>query len=292
MQITKLEDVRQRPRRVALGEFDGVHAGHREVIAGNDTVLTFEPHPAIVVRPDRAPRLLTSLDVKIELIAGLGVQELVIVPFDASFARQEPAEFVDSVLVRALTATHVSVGANFRFGHGARGDAALLAADSRFETNVVPLVSIDGVEVSSTLIRSLVEQGDVAAATRLLGAPFRIASAVVPGDQRGRELGFPTANLIPDPIYVAPAYGVYAARAGDHLAAVNVGVRPTFGEGLVPLVEAYLIDFAGDLYGQTLTVEFIERLRGELRFDSAQDLITQMAADVERTRELLGSTVE
>jgi len=292
MQITKLEDVRQRPRRVALGEFDGVHAGHREVIAGNDTVLTFEPHPAIVVRPDRAPRLLTSLDVKIELIAGLGVQELVIVPFDASFARQEPAEFVDSVLVRALTATHVSVGANFRFGHGARGDAALLAADPRFETNVVPLVSIDGVEVSSTLIRSLVEQGDVAAATRLLGAPFRIASAVVPGDQRGRELGFPTANLIPDPIYVAPAYGVYAARAGDHLAAVNVGVRPTFGEGLVPLVEAYLIDFAGDLYGQTLTVEFIERLRGELRFDSAQDLITQMAADVERTRELLGSTVE
>lgn len=291
MLITMLDEVRPRPRRVAVGEFDGVHIGHREVISGNDTVLTFEPHPAIVVRPDRAPRLLTSLDVKVQLIAGLGVQELVIVPFDATFALQEASEFIDSVLVNSLGATHVSVGANFRFGHGARGDAALLLADPRFATNVVPLVSIDGTEVSSTLIRSLVEQGEVGAAGRLLGAPFRVASKVVPGDQRGRELGFPTANLIPDPTYVAPGHGVYAARAGDHVAAVSVGVRPTFGEGLVPLIEAYLIDFTGDLYGQTLTVEFIERLRGELRFDSAQALITQMAADVERTRELLASEV-
>ena len=267
MLVTDLSDVEPRPRRVAVGEFDGVHVGHREVIAGNDTVLTFEPHPAAVVRPERAPKLLTSLEVKTELIAGLGVEELVIIPFDDGFAHQEASEFVDSVLVEKLGATSVSVGENFRFGHRANGDAALLAADTRFETRVVPLVSIDGVTVSSTRIRALVADGEVEQAARLLGAPFRIRGEVVGGDKRGRELGFPTANMVPDPELVCPGHGVYACRVGDRLAAVNVGVRPTFGEGLELLVEAFLLDFDGDLYGQVLTVEFIARLRGEARFD-------------------------
>jgi len=292
MRVTALKDVEPRPRRVAVGEFDGVHAGHREVIAGNDTVLTFEPHPATVVRPERAPKLLTSLEVKTELIAGLGVEELVIVPFDEVFAKQEAPEFVDSVLVERLGATSVSVGENFRFGHGVHGDATLLAADPRFETRVVPLVSIDGATVSSTRIRALVEVGEVEHAARLLGAPFRIRSQVVGGDQRGRELGFPTANMVPDDSLVCPGHGVYACRVGDRLAAVNVGVRPTFGDGLKLLVESFLLDFAGDLYGEVLTVEFIARLRGEARFANVDELMEQMARDVERTRELLASGVE
>jgi riboflavin kinase/FMN adenylyltransferase len=292
MRVTALSDVELRPRRVAVGEFDGVHLGHREVIAGNDTVLTFEPHPAVVLRPERAPRLLTSLELKKELIAELGVEELVIIPFDDEFAHKEPSKFVEDVLVGALGATHVSVGENFRFGHLARGDAALLQADGRFETRVVPLVHVDGHAVSSTRIRMLVAGGEVEEAGRLLGAPFRLRSEVIPGDQRGRELGFPTANMIPDPGLAWPAHGVYACRAGERLAAVNVGVRPTFGTGLHPLVEAYVLDFEGDLYGQRLTVEFVARLRGEERFDSVEDLVEQMQRDVGRTRELLASGVE
>ncbi len=292
MLVTALSDVDSRPRRVAVGEFDGVHVGHREVIAGNDTVVTFEPHPAVVVKPGRAPKLLTSLDVKIELIAALGVDELVIVPFDHEFAQREASEFIDTVLVDALGATHVSVGENFRFGCGTRGDAELLAADARFETRVVPLVKVDGEIVSSSRIRMLIEQGEVEEATRLLGAPFRIRGEVVPGDQRGRELGFPTANMVPDPELVCPAHGVYACRVGERLAAVNVGVRPTFGADLMPLVEAFVLDFEGDLYGQRLTVEFVARLRGEQRFESVDELVDQMHRDVERTRELLASRVE
>lgn len=291
MRVTALSEVQAHPRRVAVGEFDGVHVGHRAVIAGNDTVLTFEPHPATVVKPDRAPKLLTSLAVKSELIAGLGVQELVVVPFDERFAHQAPSEFVDSILVEALGASTVSVGQNFRFGYGACGDSALLAADDRFATRVVPLVSVDGATVSSSRIRALIADGEVGAAARLLGAPFQMRAEVVGGDQRGRELGFPTANMIPDPRLVCPAYGVYACRVGEYLAATNVGVRPTFGSDLMLLVESFLLDFDADLYGQELTVEFVERLRPEQRFDRADALIAQMHRDVERTRELLGSGV-
>jgi riboflavin kinase / FMN adenylyltransferase len=292
MRVTALTDVEPRPRRVAVGEFDGVHAGHREVIAGNDTVLTFDPHPAAVVKPDRAPKLLTSLEMKKELIAGLGVEELVIVPFDEVFAQQQASEFIGSVLVGKLGATSVSVGQNFRFGHGVHGDASLLQDDHRFETRVVPLVSIDGATVSSTRIRQLVAAGEVTEAARLLSAPFRIRGEVVGGDRRGRELGFPTANIVPDHELVCPGHGVYACRIGERLAAVNVGVRPTFGDGLKLLVESFVLDFDGDLYGQVLTVEFIARLRGEARFENIDELIEQMGRDVKRTRELLASGIE
>jgi riboflavin kinase/FMN adenylyltransferase len=288
MQITQLPEAQPRPRRIAVGEFDGVHIGHREVIAGNDTVLTFEPHPLQVVRPEAAPKLLTSLEVKAELIASLGVQELVLIPFDQTFAKQSPQEFIDDVLIGRLSATHISVGENFRFGHKAAGDTALLESDSRFTTRVAPLVEIDGEIVSSSHIRGLVLAGEVERAARLLGAPFQLRGEVVTGDQRGRTLGFPTANLVPDERLVCPGHGVYAARAAGACAAVNVGVRPTFGTGRAVLIESYLIDRDEDLYGKELRIDFLARLRGERRFPTVEALVEQMHDDVARARELCG----
>jgi riboflavin kinase / FMN adenylyltransferase len=290
MQVTMLADTQPRPRRVAVGEFDGVHLGHREVIAGNDTVLTFDPHPLAVIRPEAAPKLLTSLEVKIELVAALGVQELVVIPFDDRFGNQSPQEFIDHVLVDQLQATHVSVGENFYFGHGAAGDTDMLAADRRFETRVVTLVEVDGEIVSSSHIRGLVLAGEVDQAARFLGAPFALRGEVVHGDERGRTLGFPTANLVPDEHLVCPGHGVYAARAGGACAAVSIGVRPTFGSGRAVLVEAYLLDRDEDLYGRTLQIDFLSRLRGERRFDSIEALVEQMDRDVEQTRLLCGQS--
>ena len=178
MKVTWLPDAEPRPRHVAVGEFDGVHLGHREVIDGADTVLTFEPHPRVVVAPDAAPKLLTSLDVKTDLIAGLGVRELVVIPFDRSFAAQGPQEFIDSVLVEQLRAERVSVGENFRFGHKAKGDADLLRRQDAFEARVLPLVEVDGEIVSSTHIRGLVVAGDLEKANRFLGSPFQLRGAV------------------------------------------------------------------------------------------------------------------
>jgi riboflavin kinase / FMN adenylyltransferase len=288
MRITQLAQAEPRPRRVAVGEFDGVHLGHREVIRGNDTVLTFDPHPLQVIRPEAAPKLLTRLDTKADLIAELGVEELVVIPFDERFAQQSPQEFVDHVLVETLRAERVSVGENFRFGHRAAGDPGLLQADERFETRVVPLVEVDGEVVSSSHIRGLVLAGEVELAARFLGAPFQLRGEVVRGDERGRTLGFPTANIVPDESLVYPGHGVYAARGAGSCAAVSVGVRPTFGTGRAVLVEAYLIDRDVDLYGQQLAINFIRRLRGERRFESTDALVEQMHLDVERTRQLLG----
>lgn len=297
MRVTALDEAEPRPRRVAVGEFDGVHLGHREVIRGADTVLTFEPHPLAVIRPEAAPKLLTRLDVKAELVASLGVGEMVVIPFDGSFAAQSPRDFIDSVLVRRLGAIHVSVGENFRFGHRAEGDAGLLAADGRFQTRVVPLVEVEGEVVSSSHIRGLVLAGEVGQAAAFLGAPLQLRGTVVRGDGRGRELGYPTANLVPDDALVCPGHGVYACRAlgargdGDRCAAVNVGVRPTFASGRGVLVEAYLIDHEEDLYGHELALELIARLRGERRFESVPALVAQMGLDVERAREICSATV-
>jgi len=293
VKVTRLPDAEPRPRRVALGTFDGVHRGHREVIRGADTVLTFAPHPLSVIAPPRAPLLLTTLERKAELVAGLGVQELVVVPFDAAFAALTADEFVERVLVDRLRTTHVTVGENFRFGHGAEGDAARLQADGRFETRVAPLLEVDGEVVSSSHIRGLVLGGAVEYADELLGAPFTLTREVVHGDKRGRELGFPTANLLPADGYVTPGHGVYACRAttasGEtHAAATNVGVRPMFVTGRGELIEAFLLDFDGDLYGQTLRLEFLKRLRGEKRFETVEALIEQMNRDVDEARSLAG----
>ena len=286
IQVTQLPDAGARPRRIAIGTFDGVHVGHRKVIAGADTVLTFEPHPVKVIAPEAAPKLIMPFSAKRDVIEGLGVEELVVIPFDREFSKRSAEEFVEGVLIEQLGATHVSVGENFRFGAKAKGDQRMLAERDEFETQVVPLVEVDGETVSSTRIRALVEVGDVETAMRCLGAPFLLEGEVVPGDRRGRELGFPTANLVPDDELVHPGHGVYAGFANGHPAAIHVGVRPMFETGRGLLIEPHLIDWDGDLYGQTLRVAFIARLRGEKRFPSVEELIAAITQDVEDARKL------
>jgi riboflavin kinase/FMN adenylyltransferase len=291
VELVQLPDVEPRTRKVAVGTFDGVHLGHRKVIEGSDSVLTFEPHPVAVVAPQHAPKLLTPLDIKAELIAALGVDELIVIPFDRAFAQRSAREFIDGVLVQSLGATRVAVGENFRFGHRAQGDTQLLLADERFQTVVQPLLEIDGEIVSSSHIRGLVAAGEVDQAAHFLGAPFQLRGEVVHGDERGRTLGFPTANLIPADALVCPGHGVYACLADGRPAAVSIGVRPTFQTGRAELIEAYLLDFEGDLYGRQLRLDFLERLRGERRFESAQALVEQMHDDVRRTRAITAAAL-
>jgi riboflavin kinase/FMN adenylyltransferase len=292
MKITPLPEAQPKPgRKVAIGTFDGVHLGHREVIRGADTVLTFDRHPLSVVAPNAVPKLLNPPGIKADLIAGLGVDELVTIPFDREMAAKTADEFVQEVLVDRLGAEHVSVGENFTFGKKATGNAEFLASRPEFETRVVPLVEVEGETVSSSQIRGLVAAGEVDKASHFLGGPFLFEGVVVPGDKRGRELGMPTANIVPDDALASPGHGVYAAWAHGHPAAVNVGVRPTFDTGRGLLVEAYLLDFEGDLYGQTLRVAFLERMRGEKRFESVDDLVAQMRLDVDRAREIASATV-
>jgi riboflavin kinase/FMN adenylyltransferase len=287
VKVLPLDEVQPRPdrsRHVAIGTFDGVHLGHRAVIGGADTVLTFDPHPLAVINPDALPKLLMPFDIKRDVISGLGVEELVVIRFDPEFQALSAEQFVEEVLVGRLGASHVRVGENFRFGKKAQGDTDFLRSRQEFETEVVPMVDVDGETVSSTQIRALIAAGEVERAARFLGAPFMLEGEVVRGDGRGRELGMPTANLVPDPHYAVPGHGVYAAWAHGHPAAVNVGVRPTFDSGRGLLVEPYLIDFDDDLYGQTLRVAFVQRLRGERRFDSVDALVEQMHRDVEEVR--------
>jgi riboflavin kinase / FMN adenylyltransferase len=288
------------PRSVAIGTFDGVHLGHREAIRGSDTVLTFDPHPLAVIHPEATPKLLNPFPIKRDLIAGLGVEELVVIPFDRSFSELSAEDFVRDVLIGRLGAERVSVGENFRFGKGARGTADFLRSHDEFETHVTALVEVEGEAVSSTQIRGLVAAGEVREATEFLGGPFLFEGEVVEGDKRGQKLGMPTANLVPDDALVCPGHGVYAAWAlvdpgGAHSAepsasalpaAVNVGVRPTFETGRGLVVEAHLIGFEGDLYGNTLRIAFLERMRGEKRFDSVDALVEQMNRDVVQARDI------
>jgi riboflavin kinase/FMN adenylyltransferase len=247
IRVTNLADAERRPRHVAIGVFDGVHVGHREVIDRADTVLTFDPHPLRVINPEAAPKLITPFTIKRDVIEGLGVDELVVIPFDRRFSEIEAEGFCSRVLVKTLGAERVSVGENFRFGAKAQGDPEMLAGCDEFQTRVVPLVEVDGEAVSSTRVRALVAAGDVEGAMRCLAAPFLLEGEVVEGDRRGRDLGFPTANIVPDDELVCPGHGVYAAFANGRPAAVNVGVRPTFETGRGVVVEAYLLDFDGDL---------------------------------------------
>jgi riboflavin kinase/FMN adenylyltransferase len=287
--VTSLPDAEPRPRHVAIGTFDGVHRGHRAVIDDADTVLTFDPHPLEILHPAALPKLITPFAVKRDVIEGLGVKELIVVPFDEQFATVTAEQFIEEILIGRLGAERISVGENFRFGARAKGDPAMLSARPEFETRVVPLVEVDGETVSSTRIRALVAAGDMEAARHALGAPFMVEGTVVKGDQRGRELGFPTANIVPDDRLAIPGHGVFAAFANGVPAAVNVGVRPTFETGRGVLIETYLIDREEDLYGKTLRVAFVERLRGEKRFPWAEELIEQMHRDVEDAVRVCGS---
>jgi riboflavin kinase/FMN adenylyltransferase len=284
VRVTSLPDAEPRPRHVAIGTFDGVHLGHQAVIDEADTVLTFEPHPLEVLHPAALPKLIMPFSVKRDVIEGLGVQELVVIPFDREFASRSAESFVEDVLIGRLGARRVSVGENFRFGAKAKGDPALLGGRDEFETRVVPLVEIDGETVSSTRIRAQVAAGDMEGARHCLGGPFMVEGTVVKGDRRGRELGFPTANVVPDDSLAIPGHGVYAAFANGAPAAVNVGVRPTFESGRGVLIETYLIDRDEDLYGQNLRVAFLRRLRGERRYPSAEELVAQMRRDVDEAR--------
>jgi riboflavin kinase/FMN adenylyltransferase len=292
IKVTTIEDAEPRARNVAIGTFDGVHLGHRAVIEGMDTVLTFEPHPLEVLRPEVAPKLINSIEVKRDVIEGLGVEELVVIHFDEAFSRRSAEDFISYVLVEKLGARRVAVGENFHFGAKARGTPAMLASHPEFETRIQKLVEIDGETVSSSRIRAEIAAGDMEAARRCLGVPYMLEGKVVSGDKRGRELGFPTANIVPDERLVTPGHGVYAAFANGHPAAVNVGTRPTFDSDLGVLIETHLIDFSGDLYGETLRVAFVERMRPELAFEDVDALIAQMRADVEEARRICADFTE
>jgi len=299
---------------VTIGAYDGVHLGHRALLAelknraeadGLATVVvTFDRHPAAVVRPDSAPRLLCDLDQKLELLASAGVDRTVVVRFDAERANETAEDFVRHELVDGLDARLVVVGEDFHFGHGRKGNVALLTemgGVSGFVVDGVALSSEGGADgsppVSSTRIRNLVAEGDVGAAAVLLGRPHQVRGPVVTGDRRGgAELGFPTANLdIPADICL-PAPGIYAGwyerpDGSRHRTAISIGRRPTFyGADGELLVEAYLLDFSGDLYGEPARLSFVERLRDELAFDSVDDLVTQMGRDVGRTRAVLDAS--
>ncbi len=289
IEVTSLPEAVPRPRHVAIGTFDGVHLGHQAVIDDADTVLTFDPHPLEVLHPAALPKLIMPFEVKRDVIEGLGVEELVVIPFDRELATLPAEGFIEKVLIERLGAEKVSVGENFRFGAKAQGDPQMLASRPEFETRVVPLVEVDGETVSSTRVRALVAAGDMEAVRHCLGAPFMVEGPVVSGDQRGRELGFPTANIVPDDRLAIPGHGVYAAFANGAPAAVNVGVRPTFETGRGVLIETHLIDRDEDLYGQTLRVAFVARLRGEKRFAEVEDLVAQMGRDIEDAKRVCGS---
>ena len=287
---------------VTIGVFDGVHIGHRRVItdlialarsSGLDAgILTFDPHPLSILAPERAPSMLTSIDQRVDQFRGLGLQMTGVLSFP-DIRQMQADEFCESVIHRALRARHVVVGADFRFGRDRGGDVELLATEGERLGFVVSAVDmfgdLDGV-VSSTRIRQLIGDGQVAEAADLLGRPYELAGRVVQGDERGRTIGFPTANLAVPSDRQVPGRGVYAGRAttgeGVFRAAINVGSRPTF-DGLGTTIEAHLLDYEGDLYGHFLALTFDVRLREEVRFEGVEDLIGQIRVDVERVREVL-----
>ena len=298
------------PSVVTIGVFDGVHRGHQRIVArAVDSaaelglpvvVVTFDPHPDEVVRPGSHPPFLCTARRRAELLAGLGVSAVYVIPFTLEFSRLGPDEFVRTVLVDRLHAARVVVGENFRFGHKAAGDVALLAELGEkydFTAEGVPLLTEDGVTISSTGIRALLAEGDVAGAAEYLGRPHRVEGVVVRGHQRGRSLGFPTANLETLPHTAIPADGIFAGwlvsldsdgtEAERWPAAISVGTNPTFG-GQERTVEAHALDRDDlDLYGTHVAADFVARLRATVKFASVAELVTQMHVDVGDARRLL-----
>lgn len=295
---------------ITVGVFDGVHRGHQKLIGravdeaahrGLPSVLiTFDPHPTEVIRPGHHPAQLTTLTRRAELVAQLGISAFCVLPFTPELARMPADEFAHEVLVERLHAAAVLVGENFTFGHAAKGDVALLRQLGRrfgFAVEGVELISDtsdpnNGVTYSSTYIRACIDSGDVGLAAHALGRPHRLEGVVVRGDRRGHALGFPTANLTPPPYAAIPADGVYACwfvHGQRRLpAAVSIGTNPTFS-GRQRTVEAYVLDVDEDFYGHYIALDFVRRLRGMRRFDSAAGLVEQMQSDVEQTRRLLSA---
>lgn len=289
---------------VAIGNFDGVHVGHRSVLReaarGLElplVVVTFWPHPITVLRPDQAPKLLTDLRTRIDLLKQAGAHEVRVIQFNRDVAALSPAEFVERFLM-PLNPARVVVGENFRFGHRASGDVATLAGlgEGRFDVFALPLEAVDEEVTCSSGIRGFLAEGDVAEAAQHLERPFRFRGVVVVGDQRGRELGFPTANLTVPSDMAVPADGVYAGwvtrldepDAEPMAAAISVGTNPTF-DGADHRVESYVIDRTDlELYGAEIAVDFVERLRGQVKFSGVEELITQMNLDVAKAKQVLG----
>lgn len=288
------------PSSLTIGVFDGVHRGHRALISRlrSDlarTVLTFEPHPVEVLRPGTPARLITTVDERVELLEGAGVSQVGILDL-AEIKDLDPEEFVEEVLLDRLRLRHLVLGPDFRFGRDRSGDVALLRELGRhheFEVETIEIVSDRDGPISSSRIRKLIEAGHVAEAALDLGSRFRVTAPVIPGDKRGAAIGYPTANMAPPARKVIPAPGVYAAfahvKGRRERAAVNVGHRPTFGGGDL-LIEAFIIDFDESLYGEKITVEFVERLRDEVEFSNVDDLVEKMAEDVAETERILEST--
>ena len=293
-----------RPSVVALGVFDGVHLAHRAILdaavaraqrdGGTPVAYTFDPHPAEVLQPGRAPLPLTTLDERLALIAVSGVAVTVVAAFTPTLARMEPETFVTEVLAGELGAREVVVGFNHRFGRGARGDAELLRAVGGrlgLHVEVIPPMDVDGTPVSSSAIRAALQGGDVASAARMLGRPYFVTGDIVEGAGRGRSLGFATANIAADRPLLTPP-GVYACRftIGETTrpAVVNAGMRPTFAEKVFT-IEAHVLDFSGNLYGQRARLDFIARLREERKFAGIDALKAQIAADVAAAREALSA---
>ncbi|GAW49126.1 MULTISPECIES: bifunctional riboflavin kinase/FAD synthetase [unclassified Nocardioides] len=296
------------PTAVVVGNFDGVHLGHRHVLARAREIadersllvvaVTFDPHPMAVLRPEHAPTTLTSLEVRAELLVDAGADAVLALPFDMDVANWTPEEFVERVLVDSLHAAVVVVGANFRFGHRAAGDVATLRTTGErfgFTAEGIPLDG--GPQVwSSTYVRMSLAAGDVAGAAEALGRPYAVRGVVVQGDQRGRELGYPTANVPTDTMTAAPPDGVYAGwlrrlDTGERYpAAISVGTNPTFAGARPRRVESYVLDRTDlELYGVEVEVSFVERLRGMVAFEGVEGLVEQMTDDVDRARELLGA---
>ncbi|HEY2813077.1 MAG TPA: bifunctional riboflavin kinase/FAD synthetase [Acidimicrobiales bacterium] len=297
---------------ITIGAYDGVHRGHRAVIAEvkrlaaerglSTAVVTFDRHPASVVRPESAPLLLTDIDQKLELLEETGVDFTVVIHFDEARSHESPEDFVNEVLVQCLNAKLVVVGSDFHFGYKRRGNVALLeqvGATAGFEVIGLDLVGADGrpavdeEQVSSTAIRAALAEGDLESANRLLGRPYEVRGPVQHGDERGRELGFPTANVIVPADILLPANGIYAVwyerPSGEVLpAAASLGHRPTFYESQpYPLLEVHVLDWDGDLYGELAKVRFVGRLRDELKFDSHDALVDQMHLDCDDARVVL-----
>ncbi|MBA2617818.1 MAG: bifunctional riboflavin kinase/FAD synthetase [Rubrobacter sp.] len=286
---------------VALGNFDGVHLGHRAVLAraveearrrdGRVVAATFWPHPRSVLGKGEPPGLLTTLEARREELLRGGAEEVREVPFDAALSKKSPREFVEDVLLGQLGASAVVVGENFRFGYKASGGVEDLTRIMREHGGDAYAVEVRGGEagISSTRIRSLLLRGEAAEAGELLGRPYAVRGEVVVGDRRGRTIGFPTANVRPDPAVVVPARGVYAClvRVGEdiHAACTNVGIAPTFERG-ESRIEAHLLDFGGDLYGRVVEVLFLQKIRGERRFSGVEELRAQIGRDVEEARRL------
>ncbi len=312
MQVIRSLDACPRPPEgtaVTLGFFDGVHLGHQLLIGearrlaaeqgARSAVVTFDNHPAAVVRPESAPMLLTTLDHRLELLAATGVDHVLVLEFDEARSKESAEDFVEGVLVECLRALAVVVGADFHFGHQRRGDVALLremGVTRGFEVEGLQLVG-SGSEgarpVSSTAIRAALAAGDLAAANRMLGRAHEVRGSVRTGDRRGRELGFPTANVAVPERMALPADGIYAGwyerpDGSTHPAAISLGRRPTFyAEQAASLLEAHLLDFTGDLYGEEARVRFVARLRGEERYDTVDALVEQMGKDCQAAREAL-----